>query len=44
MLGLKGQVISVPKNLFRLDLFPSGKALYATQENIAEYEPFAQVK
>ena len=36
-IGLAGDIVKVRRHLARSDLLPSGKAVYASPENIAEY-------
>ena len=41
--GFKGAVVEVTKRRFRSELYPKGLAVYASPENLAEYEKYSQV-
>ena len=37
-IGIRGDVVSVKRDLFHNELFPGGLAVYASPENIEEFE------
>ena len=41
--GLKGSVVEVDKRLFRNILYPAGDAVYASPENLEDYEKYRKV-
>lgn len=42
-MGLKGHIVNVERRLFRNVLLPSGKACYASPENIENMKKHAEV-
>ena len=43
-IGLKGTVVEVKKRLFRNILYPRGDAVYASPDNLKEYDTFRKVR
>ena len=42
-LGYKGAIVEVERHVFRYELFPKNKAVYASPENLEENEEYLKV-